>query len=86
METPKKLRAAITAIEAYVPDYVLTNEELSTMVDTSDEWIMSCVGIRERRILKGEHGMTFMAVKAVKALLEKTTFDPSEVGQLFVLL
>ncbi|HQO47779.1 MAG: beta-ketoacyl-ACP synthase III [Bacteroidota bacterium] len=80
METPKKLRAAITAIEAYVPDYVLTNEELSTMVDTSDEWIMSRVGIRERRILKGEHGMTFMAVKAVKALLEKNNVDPSEIG------
>ncbi len=79
METPK-LRAAITAIEAYVPDYILTNEELSTMVDTSDEWIMSRVGIRERRILKGEHGMTFMAVKAVKALLEKNNVDPSEIG------
>ncbi|MBP6934365.1 MAG: ketoacyl-ACP synthase III [Paludibacteraceae bacterium] len=80
METPKKLRAAITAIEAYVPDYVLTNEELSTMVDTSDEWIMSRVGIRERRILKGKHGMTFMAVKAVKALLKKNDIDPSEIG------
>ena len=72
METTK-LRAAITAIEAYVPDYILTNDELSGMVDTSDEWIMSRVGIRERHILKGEHGMTFMAVKAVKALLEKNT-------------
>ncbi len=80
MEISKKLRAAITAIEAYVPDYILTNEELSTMVDTSDEWIMSRVGIRERRILKGEHGMTFMAVKAVKALLEKNNVDPSEIG------
>jgi 3-oxoacyl-[acyl-carrier-protein] synthase-3 len=50
------------------------------MVDTSDEWIMSRVGIRERRILKGEHGMTFMAVKAVKALLEKNNVDPSEIG------
>lgn len=80
MEISKKIRAAITAIEAYVPDYILTNEELSTMVDTSDEWIMSRVGIRERRILKGEHGMTFMAVKAVKALLEKNNVDPSEIG------
>lgn len=80
MEISKKIRAAITAIEAYVPDYILTNEELSTMVDTSDEWIMSRVGIRERRILKGKHGMTFMAVKAVKALLKKNNIDPSEIG------
>jgi len=49
-----KTRAAITGIAAYVPDYVLTNEELSHMVDTNDEWIMTRIGIKERRILKGE--------------------------------
>lgn len=81
METTK-LRAAITAIEAYIPDYVLTNDELSALVDTSDEWIMSRVGIRERHILKGEHGMSFMAVHAVKQLLEKNNIDPSEIDAL----
>ncbi len=50
----KKINAVITGVGAYLPDYVLTNEELSTMVDTSDEWIMTRVGIKERRILKGE--------------------------------
>ena len=73
-----KVRAAITAVEAYLPDYVLTNDELSHMVDTSDEWIMTRVGIKERRILKKEDaGMTYMAIKAVKALLEKNNIDPS---------
>ena len=47
-----KVRAAITAVEAYLPEYILTNDELSRMVDTSDEWIMTRVGIKERRILK----------------------------------
>ena len=78
-----KVRAAITAVEAYLPDYVLTNDELSRMVDTSDEWIMTRVGIKERRILKKENaGMTYMAVKAVKTLLEKNNIDPSEIGAL----
>lgn len=78
-----KIRAAITAIEAYLPDYILTNEELSHMVDTSDEWIVSRVGIHERRILKEPGaGMTYMASRAVKALLEKNNIDPSEIGAL----
>ncbi len=47
-----KLRATITGIGAYVPDYILTNEELSKMVDTSDEWIMTRIGIKERHIIK----------------------------------
>jgi 3-oxoacyl-[acyl-carrier-protein] synthase-3 len=50
-----KIRAAITGVGGYVPDYVLTNQELETMVDTSDEWITTRTGIRERRILKGEN-------------------------------
>ena len=53
-----KIRAAITAVEGYVPDYILTNEELSRMMDTSDEWIMTRIGIKERRMLK-EEGIVF---------------------------
>ena len=49
-----KINAVITGVGAYLPDYILTNEELSTMVDTTDEWIMTRIGIKERRILKGE--------------------------------
>lgn len=65
-----KIRAAITGIEAYLPEYVLTNHELSTMVDTSDEWIMQRVGIKERRILKGEGLATsYMGAEAAKSLL-----------------
>ena len=75
-----KVRAAITAIEAYLPNYVLTNDELSQLVDTSDDWIMSRVGIKERRILKDPNlGMTFMAINAVNTLLEKNNIDPSEI-------
>jgi len=50
-----KTRAAITAVGGYVPDYILTNQELETMVDTNDEWIVSRTGVKERRILKGEN-------------------------------
>lgn len=75
-----KLRAAITGIGAYVPDYVLNNEELSKMVDTSDEWIMTRVGIKERRILKtpGE-GSSDLGTAAIKQLLEKTGTNPEEI-------
>jgi 3-oxoacyl-[acyl-carrier-protein] synthase-3 len=74
------LRAAITGIGGYVPDYVLTNEELSTIVDTNDEWIVTRTGIKERRILKGEGaGVTIMAEQAVKQLLEKTDTDPKSI-------
>jgi 3-oxoacyl-[acyl-carrier-protein] synthase-3 len=76
----KKLNAVITAVGAYVPEYILTNQELSTMVDTSDEWIMTRVGIRERHILKGEGlGASDMGAKAVQQLLEKTGTKPEEV-------
>jgi len=76
----KKIRAAITGIHAWVPDYRLTNQELSRMVDTSDEWIMQRVGIKERRILKGEGmGTSEMGVKAVTGLLQKTGTSPDEV-------
>lgn len=76
----EKLRAAITGINAWVPEYRLTNQELSKLVDTSDEWIMQRVGIKERRILKGEGlGTSDMAEQAVKGLLEKTHTTPDEI-------
>ncbi|NOS56440.1 MAG: ketoacyl-ACP synthase III [Cyclobacteriaceae bacterium] len=75
-----KIRAAITGVGGYVPDYILTNKELETMVETSDEWITSRTGIKERRILKGENqGVSVMAVEAVKRLLAKTKVDPKEI-------
>jgi len=78
-----KIKAAITGVGGFIPDYILTNQELETMVDTSDEWIMSRTGIKERRILKGEgKGTSVMAVKAVRELLEKTNTDPAEIDLL----
>ncbi len=76
----EKIRAAITGINAWVPEYRLTNHELSKMVDTSDEWIMQRVGIKERRILKEEGmGTSDLGANAVKGLLEKTGTSPLEV-------
>jgi 3-oxoacyl-[acyl-carrier-protein] synthase-3 len=78
-----KVRAAITGINAWVPEYRLTNHELSRMVDTSDEWIMQRVGIKERRILKGEGlGSSDLGEMAVRGLLEKTGTSPEEVDLL----
>lgn len=75
-----KTRAAITGINTWVPEYRLTNQELETMVDTSDEWIQSRTGVIERRILKGEdQGTSRMAVPAVTGLLEKTNTNPEEI-------
>lgn len=75
-----KLKAAITGVGGYVPEYILTNEELSRMVDTTDEWIMSRIGIKERRILKGEgKGTSDMGAEAVKQLLSKTKTKPEEI-------
>lgn len=75
-----KITAAITGVAGYVPDYVLTNKELETMVETNDEWILSRTGIKERRILKGEgKGTSHIAVPAVLELLEKTNTKPEEV-------
>jgi 3-oxoacyl-[acyl-carrier-protein] synthase-3 len=79
----EKMHAAITGIHAWVPEYRLTNQELSKMVDTSDEWIMQRVGIKERRILKGEcRGSSDLGEMAVKGLLEKTGTDPGEIDLL----
>lgn len=75
-----KIRAAITGVQGYVPDYVLTNAELETMVDTNDEWITSRTGIKERRLLKGDlQGTSVIAAAAVNGLLEKTNTDPKDV-------
>lgn len=75
-----RIHAAITGVGGYVPEYVLTNHELETMVDTSDEWITTRTGIKERRILKGEGlGTSYMGIKAVAELLEKTGTDPKEI-------
>ena len=77
------LNAAITGVAGYVPEYILDNHELSTMVDTSDEWIMTRIGIKERRILKGEGmGTSDMGYKAVNQLLKKTGTSPDEVDLL----
>lgn len=79
----EKVRAAITGVEAYLPEYRLTNEELSKIVDTSDEWIMKRIGIKERRILKEEgKASSDMATKAVKKLLKKTNNAPEEIDLL----
>ena len=78
-----EITAAITGIGGYVPDYILTNKELESMVDTNDEWIRSRTGIEERRILKGEgKGTSFMAVEAVKNLLTKTNTNPADIDLL----
>jgi 3-oxoacyl-[acyl-carrier-protein] synthase III len=78
-----KIKAAVTAIHGYVPDYVLTNAELEKMVDTCDEWITTRTGIKERRILKGEgKGTSVMGTEAVKGLLEKRGISPDEVDLL----
>ena len=78
-----KLRAAITGINAWVPEYRLTNQELSKIVDTSDEWIMQRVGIKERRILKGEGlGSSDLGEQAVRGLLLKTNTAPEDIDLL----
>ena len=80
-----KISAAITAVGAYVPDYVLTNEILADMVDTNDEWITSRTGIKERRILKEKgKGTSFLAIKAAQDLLAKRQLDPSEIDMVIV--
>jgi 3-oxoacyl-[acyl-carrier-protein] synthase-3 len=78
-----KITAAVTGVNGFVPEYVLTNAELETMVETNDEWIVSRTGIKERRILKGQGlGTSYMGAKAVRGLLEKTNTKPEEVDLL----
>ena len=75
-----KLKAAITGVGGYVPDFVLTNKLLETMVDTTDEWIHTRTGIKERRILKGENmGTSVLAANAIQNLLDKTNTDPDSI-------
>ncbi len=81
----EKIHAVITGVGGYVPDYVLTNEEISRMVDTNDEWIMTRIGVKERRILNEEGlGTSYMARKAAKQLLQKTGTSPNEIDVIIV--
>ena len=81
----RTISAAITAVGSYLPDFVLTNEILETMVDTNDEWITSRTGIKERRILKDpDKGTSFMAIEAAKDLLKKRNLDPTEIDMVIV--
>ena len=80
-----KINAIITGVGGYVPDYVLNNEELTRMVDTTDEWITTRVGIKERRILTEEGlGTSYLARKAAKQLIQKTGVDPDTIDALIV--
>ncbi len=80
-----KISAAITAVGAYVPDYVLSNQILETMVDTNDEWITTRTGIKERRILKEEGaGASYMAIRAAQNLFEKSGVDPKDIDLVLV--
>ena len=80
-----KITAAITAVGGYVPDYVLSNEILETMVDTNDEWITARTGIKERRILKDkDKGTSFLAIQAAKDLLKKNNTDPKEIDMIIM--
>ncbi len=80
-----KLTAAITAVGKYLPEFVLTNKLLETMVDTNDEWITSRTGISERRILKEKgQGTSFMAIKAAEDLIQKSGIDPTEIDLVLV--
>jgi len=80
-----KITAAITAVGAYVPDYVLSNQVLETMVDTNDEWITSRTGIKERRILKDkDKGTSFLAIKAAQDLLQKSGTKPEDIDMVLL--
>jgi 3-oxoacyl-[acyl-carrier-protein] synthase-3 len=80
-----KITAAITAVGKYVPEYVLTNKELESYVDTNDEWITSRTGIKERRILKGEGlGTSYMAIKSAEDLIQKSKINPEEIDLVIV--
>ncbi|OAD90965.1 3-oxoacyl-ACP synthase [Aequorivita soesokkakensis] len=79
------ITAAITAVGSYVPEYVLSNKILETMVDTNDEWITSRTGIKERRILKDkDKGTSYLAIQAAKDLLQKSNTDPAEIDMVIM--
>ena len=82
-----KITAAITAVGSYVPDYVLSNQVLETLVDTNDEWITTRTGIKERRLLKEEgQGTSYLAIKAAQNLIEKANLDPKEIDLVIPLI
>ena len=79
------ITAAITAVGAYVPDFVLSNQVLETMVDTNDEWITARTGIKERRILKdADKGTSYLAIQAAKDLIAKANIDPLEIDMIIM--
>jgi 3-oxoacyl-[acyl-carrier-protein] synthase-3 len=81
----EKINAVITGVGGYVPEYVLTNDELSRMVDTNDEWIMTRIGVKERRILNEEGlGTSYMARKAAKQLMQRTNSNPDDIDAVIV--
>lgn len=81
----RKISAAITAVGAYVPEYILTNQILETLVDTNDEWITSRTGIKERRILKDEgKGTSYLAIKAAQDLINKKGINPKDIELVIV--
>jgi len=81
----EKLRAKITAVGHYVPDYVLTNKELETLVETNDEWIQSRTGIKERRILKDpDKATSYLATQAAKKILQNRGIDGSEIDAIII--
>lgn len=81
----EKINAVITGVGGYVPDYVLTNDEISRMVETNDEWIMTRIGVKERRILTDEGlGTSYMARKAAKELMRKTNSNPDDIDMVIV--
>ena len=80
-----KITAAITAVGAYVPDFVLTNKVLETMVDTNDEWITTRTGIKERRILNDDtKGTSYLAINAAQDLIKKSNIDPLEIDMIIM--
>ncbi len=80
-----KITAAITAVGKYLPDYVLTNKELETLVETNDDWITTRTGIKERRILKEPNqGTSFMAIRAAQNLLRKSKINPGDIDMVIV--
>ena len=81
----QKINAVVTGVGGYVPDYILTNDEISKMVDTTDEWIMGRIGIKERHILREEGlGTSYMARKAVKQLMRRTQSHPDDIDLVIV--
>jgi len=80
-----RITAAITAVGKYLPDYVLTNKELETLVETNDDWITTRTGIKERRILKEPNqGTSFMAIRAAQNLLRKSKTNPEDIDMVIV--